>query len=153
MLLNCSLLLNKRVQKENQGFTLIECLIALMVLSSICFLFLPIINITKELNEDLNDSVIQEWHVFLAQLDIETKGYQLTEVKPDRLIFVNPETQEIMKIGTYETMIRKQLNDGHQPLLMHVKQAVFSQAGSYVKLQVTFLNDEQHCGYLYYPEK
>lgn len=83
------------------------------------------------------------WHLFLIQLEDEMTGGTLKEVEQNYIKYtkkVDGETKHV-KIAKYRHMIRK--TEGHQPLLMEVKQVSFEQIdATHIQIKVTFESGE-----------
>lgn len=87
------------------AFTLIECLIGLMILSSLLLTFNLLIQQTIQVSEFLQRKDQKEWLIFLAQLEEELKSSHNVSVKNQQLHYTIEDKQYI--IERYQAMIRK----------------------------------------------
>lgn len=101
------------------AFTLIECLIGLMILSSLLLTFNLLIQQTIQVSEFLQRKDQKEWLIFLAQLEEELKSSHNVSVKNQQLHYTIEDKQYI--IERYQAMIRKRrTSGGHQPMLTSI---------------------------------
>jgi competence protein ComGF len=129
--------------KKEEGFTLLEVLVALSI-SSLCFLLLAIgVKQTQHIKAQVNQDAQLEWHLFLNQLEYELQESELIRVSRDALVVKkkNPEKgiEEEISFSRYFKMIRRQVgNAGHQPMLTRFETFAFSKEDNKVILTVTF---------------
>ena len=106
-------------KQEIPAFTLIECLIGLMIVSSILLSFNLLIQQTIQVSDFLQRKDQKEWLIFLAQLEEELNSSHNVSVKNQQLHYTVEDKQYI--IERYQTMIRKRrTSGGHQPMLTSI---------------------------------
>ncbi|WP_283770625.1 competence type IV pilus minor pilin ComGF [Enterococcus lactis] len=106
-------------KQEIPAFTLIECLIGLMIVSSILLSFNLLIQQTIQVSDFLQRKDQKEWLIFLAQLEEELNSSHNVSVKNQQLYYTVEDKQYI--IERYQTMIRKRrTSGGHQPMLTSI---------------------------------
>ncbi|WP_348920598.1 competence type IV pilus minor pilin ComGF [Enterococcus rotai] len=128
-------------QHKFSGFTLIECLLALLVLSIICLLFSASIKNAVVVTSRLKSEREKEWQIFMIQLENEVKSCHYEKTQSNKIILTNTKNNKKVWIEHKLGKIVKVDNGGYQPLLTEVKQAIFKEEGKYVMIEVTFEND------------
>ncbi|MGX6978829.1 competence type IV pilus minor pilin ComGF [Vagococcus elongatus] len=148
------------MNKQNyQGFTLLEALVALLVLLLTCSFFVGLIRGTQQLIHDDGAQNHMEWHLFLNQLTHELTNLTLVEVGEDYLKLIEKGPKNEIYRTTIELyyrrqMIRKSTNGGHQPLLLHVRKAKFKEvATGVIEINVELLDGEKRQGRIRHEKK
>lgn len=140
--------------ENDKGFTLIEALISLFVVSLSLFLLNSLVLNIQTFVPKIDHQKQTEWHVFLHQLPYEIEGYQLEYITNKELLFVS---EEGFKIYIYlrNGRVVKQINfEGHQPLLMDVKSIEYqTYEENQIKVNVEFLTGEQYTAIIPINEK
>lgn len=126
--------LQKLKESRNAGFTLLECLVALLVLSGMLLTFSFLIQAGRQLIDTVSGSREKEFEVFLQQLENEVQGYQLAEVKDNTISFLQDKT--VIKIRWINNRVDK--TPGTQPLLTGVRHFTAVQAGHSIEMEVVF---------------
>ncbi|WP_235032890.1 competence type IV pilus minor pilin ComGF [Enterococcus sp. CSURQ0835] len=125
--------------QKNKGFTLLECLVALLMLAGILLVISGLIKYTEKTERQLSYYQEREWHVFLFQLEHELRQATYREVKNNQIIFE-------------DQLVIKQLNDklikskGYQPLLTNVKQFTCYETKGGVEYEVEFSQGTKKSG-------
>ncbi len=123
------------------AFTLIECLIGLMILSSLLLTFNLLIQQTIQVSEFLQRKDQKEWLIFLAQLEEELKSSHNVSVKNQQLHYTIEDKQYI--IERYQAMIRKRrTSGGHQPMLTSITELQLLEKEHTISFYVHFENGE-----------
>ncbi|HFL7216747.1 TPA: competence type IV pilus minor pilin ComGF [Enterococcus faecium] len=123
------------------AFTLIECLIGLMILSSLLLTFNLLIQQTIQVSEFLQRKDQKEWLIFLAQLEEELKSSHNVSVKNQQLHYTIEDKQYI--IERYQAMIRKRrTSGGHQPMLTGITELQLLEKEHTISFYVHFENGE-----------
>lgn len=128
-------------QNNFSGFTLIECLLALFLLSIICLLFSAFIKNATVVTKQLKSEQEKEWHIFVIQLENELKNCRYEKTQANKIILKNKKNKKPVWIEYKLGKIIKVENGGYQPLLVEVKQAHFIEKGKGIKIKVTFENN------------
>ena len=110
------------VNKKYAGFTMLECLVALVVLSCMCQLFQLMIQQSFIGNQYLKNNDSKSWHIFLIQLEKECQKLVFQTGSAQEISFLDSETNKTISIQIKEDKIIKRVNGkGYQPLLMRQK--------------------------------
>ncbi|MGM0215482.1 competence type IV pilus minor pilin ComGF [Enterococcus sp. AZ109] len=129
--------MNGKMKRENQGFTLLECLVALLILSGSILLLQGLIKHVAKTEQQLSAYHSREWEVGMLQLENELKGlnYISTEV-----LRINLQTSsgEDVKIEKVNSTVRKSYKGGHQPLFTQVYSFTCRKVGHTVELNLKF---------------
>lgn len=126
------------------GFTLLECLLALLILSGS---LLVIEGMTKLLTQEVqhqSQSFEQDWLVFSNQLRKELEETELVKVTSNRL-YVDKSGQGLA-FGKSRSDDFRKTNDkgqGYQPMLYGLTSADLSQNGELVLMRFVFENGEE----------
>lgn len=133
--------------RNEQGFTLVEMLIALMAFSMIMS-FLPL-GIKSVLSHKVIDQGIQrmEWEVFYSQMKKEIRlATEITVLEDKLLLKRNTDTILYEK---YESNLRRRVNyTGHEILLQNVASVQFKKLSTGFDITVTDLNGIEYAGHL-----
>ncbi|MDO5456952.1 MAG: competence type IV pilus minor pilin ComGF [Atopococcus tabaci] len=134
---------------NDEGFTLIEALISLFVVSLSLFLMNSLLLNIQTVIPKIDHQKQAEWHVFLHQLPYEIEGYQLELADNRELLFTSDEGSKIY-IYLRNGRVVKQVNyEGHQPLLMDVKSIQYQNyEENLINVNVEFLTGEQYAAVL-----
>ncbi len=130
---------------KTSGFTLIECLLALVVLSVSLLMVDGIIKQIPQVNQQLSDRKDQEWHIFLLQLERELATCTYISVS-DYTLFLRSAENNIVTIDRINGVIRKRDNGGYQPLLTEVRGLNYQKVNESIRFTVTFENGVQKIG-------
>ncbi|EJH6408013.1 TPA: ComGF family competence protein [Enterococcus faecalis] len=127
------------VNKKYAGFTMLECLVALVVLSCMCQLFQLMIQQSFIGNQYLKNNDSKSWHIFLIQLEKECQKLVFQTGSAQEISFLDSETNKTISIQIKEDKIIKRVNGkGYQPLLIGIKNGQFKNEGQSFTLKVTF---------------
>lgn len=130
---------------KSKGFTLIECLLVLLLLSVSLLMTTSIFLQIAPINRQLSARKDQEWHVFLIQLERELKDCTFFHVNSHTLYLKNEKGQDV-RINIINGRLRKQENNGFQPLLTEVADLAFEKKDEMIQFTVTFSNKEVRSG-------
>lgn len=137
-----ALQLRKRnTQNSFLGFTLIECLLALFLLSIICMLFSASVKNAAIVTKHLKSEQEKEWHIFVIQLENELKNCRYENTQVNKMILQNKKNNKPVWIEHKLGKIVKVENGGYHPLLMGVKHANFIEEDKSILIKVTFENN------------
>ncbi|WP_090740945.1 competence type IV pilus minor pilin ComGF [Mesobacillus persicus] len=133
--------------RNEQGFTLVEMLIAL---TAFCMLmsFLPI-GIRTVLSHEVIDQGIQrmEWEVFYSQMKKEIRLATEITVLEDKLLLKR--NNDTILYEKYGSNLRRRVNyTGHEILLQNVVSVQFERLRAGFTISVTDLNGVDYEGYL-----
>lgn len=126
-----------KLKNRSRGFTLLECLVALLVLSGSILLLHGLIKHIGKVEEQLSVYHSREWEVGILQLEHELKGFNYVKTEPLRIV-LNDGSENQAKIERSNSTVRKSYKGGHQPLFTQVYSFNCRQVGQVVELNVTF---------------
>lgn len=124
---------------KNKGFTLLECLVALLMLSGLLLLISGLFKHVQQTEKVVSSHNEREWQVFLLQLENELEEVEIHTVKQNQILGV--EEEKSVKIYLVNKKIAKSKNNGHQPLLTGVKKFTCQQEGAVISFEVTFTDN------------
>lgn len=139
---------------KEDGFTLLEVLFTLTLISLCVFLFSMAISQIKTVRANVKDDRQIEWHLFLNQMENDIRGTEFLNVTEKRLTVVkfnvSKDASERITYERFGSMIRRRVGgDGHQPMLTQVSTSEFTLlTKNKVKLTVTFDNGEKFTAYV-----
>ncbi|WP_284036030.1 competence type IV pilus minor pilin ComGF [Neobacillus sp. 114] len=126
----------KSVAVSNEkGFTLIEVMFSLVILSIIVFYMTPLFQLILDNKE--NQSILQamEWEVFCSQIKKEIRWSTKAEVVSNRLILTKD--GETIYYEIYGNNLRRRVNStGHEIILQNVSWHSFALVNNAVKVTV-----------------
>lgn len=146
--------LNKtgRLYEKNKGFTLIECAVALLVLSLFLLGTLGVFQQSKQVQQAVYGRNMQEWHVFLLQFEDKLTEGEYSRVTSNKIYYnkrnttTNREYECRIELNMKRHEIAIREKNGYEPILTEVKNLQFRKSKQYVLFTVTFLNGEQKNG-------
>lgn len=134
-------------RSKHQGFTLVECLVALLVLSGMLITFSLLIQAGKQLVHTMENNRKKEFEIFLLQLENEAANWEFVELKNNALNFLTIETDETKKPTAVKVLWRNGRVDktpGTQPLLTEVQTFKAKQQDNTIEIEVVFI-DQKTC--------
>ncbi|MBT2726550.1 prepilin-type N-terminal cleavage/methylation domain-containing protein [Bacillus sp. ISL-75] len=128
---------------NENGFTLIEVLIAFSIFTTIIFFMTPVFQIILT-NKDTEASLqAMEWEIFSSQIKKEIRLSTRAEVISGRLILTKD--TETIQYEKYGTNLRRRVNStGHEIILQNVSQYSFTILNNTVKTIVTDLRGKEY---------
>lgn len=148
------------MNNKYQGFTLIECLIALSFMSLFFAALAGILPQSQKVNQQLLDCQELEWQVFLGQMDAifllgEFKKFSKTEIFFERYKLDDKGNEVAVSIKRTAKNQRVVLinNGGNEPLLTQVTDLIFEQIDQDIIMQVTYSNGVKRIGKWTIPPK
>lgn len=125
--------------KQVVAFTLIECLIALLILSGGLLVFDGLSKLLKQEVHYQTHSKQKDWLVFSEQLRIELEESRLVNVENNRL-YVDKSGQALA-FGQSKSDDFRKTNDkgqGYQPMIYGLLSSQISQSGQLVRIDFVF---------------
>lgn len=138
--------------RNDQGFTLVEILIALSVTSLTVLLFSAVLTQLVTLRSQTNDDRQIEWHLFLNQLEYDMKDTVLRDVVSNRIRMWEVHDGIVQRdfvsynLNTNKRYVRTRNNAGQQLMLMKIESMSLNRTGSKIEIRVTFQNGERYSG-------
>ncbi|KIL45976.1 competence type IV pilus minor pilin ComGF [Jeotgalibacillus campisalis] len=130
----------------NMGFTLIEVMICLAVLTIIASLMPLIFANLYSVNKQVEESAHEEWDMFSIQFRNEVKLHDIERIEPKRLTLKSKEGDTIV-FSLYGSLLRRQVNGkGHEVYLTALKDLNFALTHQMIVLEVNFLNGKKREG-------
>ncbi|WP_427813070.1 competence type IV pilus minor pilin ComGF [Enterococcus sp. 22-H-5-01] len=133
---------------KTRGFTLLESLVALLMLSGILLLLSGVIRHVDKVEQALSGYHQLEWEVFLLQLDNELMDFDYEATTQHEIIgkkLIEDETAPLSIQRSKQKIIKRQSN-GYQPLLTNVKRFDCQEKNQGVEFIVTFTDEKQKTG-------
>ncbi|OJG67267.1 hypothetical protein RV09_GL002833 [Enterococcus moraviensis] len=109
-------------------------------------LFSASIKNTATVSNYLKSEKEKEWHIFVIQLEEELKNCRYEKTQANKIILRNKKNNNNVWIEYKLGKIVKVENGGYHPLLMKVKEAVFSEVNHTIEMQVILENDLMYSG-------
>lgn len=136
------------MKSRNKGFTLLEAVLALSVLTLISGLFLPTIKVLEKSEVLEQRHQWTEWHIFLLQFRKILDQTTLVKVEGNRLFLEESKKSKkeiVTTIEQYHQLLRRVKNGGHEPLLTKVEQITFKVINQQkLKVKVRFQDNEDY---------
>lgn len=128
---------NRRVA----AFTLLECLVGLIVLSGGLLVFDGLSRLLSQEIHYQTSNTQQEWLLFSDQLRLELEGVRLVKVEGSRL-YVNKNGQDLAFGKSKSDDFRKTngRGQGYQPMIYGVHSSQITQKGTQIKVTLVFKN-------------
>ena len=134
------------------GFTLLECLATLSMLSLIFLMLSGVFTQSQEINRRIQRRQELEWHVFLVQLENQFSLGTFKSVGKSELVFNRTKLHEgkqvtfVIKRSQDKQAVYLSDNGGVEPLLTQVTNLVFERQGNTILFTITFTNGEIKSG-------
>lgn len=141
--------------KSDEGFTLLEMVITLTVVSYCVLIFSFSTMQIKAMRETTRDDRQIEWHIFLGQLEYELNTAVDGEVSARKLSFrkknLLTDKVEVISYERHFKVLQRQVNGaGYQPVLIKVNDVGFVKLDNSFKMEVVFENGETYTAH--FPE-
>lgn len=94
-----------------------------------------------------------EWHAFLIAAEKELQEANKIVCEPQQISFFTKQNKEYIYQFKGNMIRKKTSKGGHQPVLMEVLSAEFSQQNQIITIQVEFTQHQTYRGELYLQEK
>lgn len=130
-----------RKTRSVAAFTLLECLISLIVLSGGVLVFEGLIKLVGQEIHWQQTNRQKDWLLFSEQLQAEWQGVRLVKVEENR-IYVNKNGQSLAFGQSKQDDFRKtnEKGQGYQPMLYGLAQSSVKQEGQIVTLKVMMVD-------------
>lgn len=139
---------SKRINEK--GFSLIECILSLLILSTILCFFPLLIKAYERIDHAISTEKDFEWNLFLMELRKELRTSNGWEVTKNGLYLKSG--QEIVVYEKYNNLIRRRVDGkGHEVVLQKIKQINFSSNKNEIILHVQFTNNHTREAHLFFP--
>lgn len=132
---------------KNLGFTLLESLMSLFILSLLLLFITPFIKMMVSMDERAKNDTYVELQIGMIQLEKEMSSMTFIEVKNNKLVFLDDsgENPEKYKFEHYKNMIRK--TPGHQPIIMGVQTVKFSEVDQNIRMSIKMTDGRRYTYY------
>lgn len=127
--------------RQVAAFTLIECLLALLVLSGGVLIFDGLTRLVGQEVGYQSNHEERNWLVFAHQLRAELEGTEFVKVENNRL-YIKKGTQQLA-FGKSRADDFRKTNDkgqGYQPMLYHLESAKIRQIDQMIEIDLVFQN-------------
>ena len=138
---------------KEEGFTLLEVLLTLSIISLCVLLFSMAITQIRTVRASIKDDRQIEWHLFLNSMEYDLIGSEFIEVTNTNLS-VSKYNDQTKRTETVNYRIRngeiaRRVSGGNEPILLHLSKAEYEkQSMNRVRLKVTFNNGEDYTAYI-----
>lgn len=126
-----------------KAFTLIECLVALFVISGS---LMVVQGLTKLLSEDvryINTDKTLDWQLFCGMLRRELDGSELIKVENNYLYVKKDNDLRFgQSVGSADFRKTHSIGRGYQPMLFGIKSAEIKELDKLVTFKITFDNEQ-----------
>lgn len=127
-----------------KAFTLIECLVALLVLSGSVLVYQGLTQLTASHVLKLANSDQERWLLFCEQLRHELAGGELEKVESDKLYLRQGEQSLAFGLSKSDDFRKTHANGrGYQPMLYGITHSRIIKEGNRVCIQITFKNGQE----------
>ncbi|WP_057804295.1 competence type IV pilus minor pilin ComGF [Pediococcus stilesii] len=122
---------------KKRGFTLIEAVIALSILSMVVLLgSLSIETANGEMKRDYENKL----ETIVQDLESPKHGFKLVGLESDQLKLYSMVEEKTYYLGLYRNMLR--YTPGHMPLMLEIAHVRFSKEGNLIKIEITVRNQK-----------
>ena len=127
-----------------RAFTLLECLVALLVIAGSVQVYQGLTTVLVSNVKQVRQQENQDWLLFVQQMEAELEGCQLVKVEWNKL-YVKKDNQDLAFGLSSASDFRKTNADGrgYQPMLFDVKSSKVSQKNQIVTIQVASSRQNQ----------
>lgn len=140
---------NKQTVASYQGFTLIECLISLVVLMGLLIFLHPFLTMIQAVDKHITKDNYLELSIGKIQMENEIATAKYAKIENNKLYY-EKENEETIIFEQYKQMIRKtSKKSGHQPIVMGIENVEFFEVDDLVKMEVTTLEGEIYSYFLF----
>src|SRR5690606_7368364 len=127
------------VQNKQAGYTLLESIISLMIVSAVLFMIPILLHIYVKLDHSVRVKEDFDWNLYLIQLRKELQGSEKVDVRRQRIFIYKNNMMFTHEI--YGNMLRRRVNDrGHEIVLHHIVFLNFIEDDQRLIMNVEFEN-------------
>lgn len=135
--------------RNQEGFTLLESLLALFVNSLIVLLIGSLLHSAQNMKDSLQHEKNIEWHIFLNQAEHDILNKKIKSRTPKIITLSEDGTKTTYTYMLKATELRRQKdNTGYVPMLTEVRDLNFQDAIGGIKIQSVFKNEKEMEAYL-----
>ena len=127
------------VKTSLKAFTLLECLVALLVISGSVLVYNGLTTSVSKNIRYLSDNSQSNWLLFAQQLRTELATCQFDRVDKNKLYVIKG--NQALAFGQYKSGDFRKTNasgQGYQPMLFGLKSSAISQNGNIVRIDLSF---------------
>lgn len=139
---------------KNKGFTLLECLLALLFLAGTLVIMDGLIRHASAANQQISSYHDREWEIFLLQLTKRLENSQLQSVSASSFKTAEEDADGKTIIVTYEKYdqsFRRRAKNGHELYLTGVKSFVCIKEEGGIRFEVEFFAGQKKTGRWLFP--
>lgn len=127
--------------RNDQGFTLLEVIVALSI-TSLCLLLLSSgINSLAKAQEGIETDRQIDWHIFVNQFEYYLEGSELMAFEPGQLV-VREEDQEVVEYREINGNFIRRRKNGTQQMIMDIEQVALHRRGGSMTVTGIFPSGE-----------
>lgn len=127
------------VLKDKKGFTLLEAMMGIFIMSVIALLILQVILVVSK--NDLSGRNIRQLNLFTMQIQADFLSSYDVEVENEKLNFDQPDNIVTYKMKNNK-LLRQVNSKGSETALMNISKIKFEKNKDIVKMEVRFSNDK-----------
>lgn len=138
------------------AFTLIEGLLSLLVVSLLVFFMQLLVVATAKVSTYNYQKCALEWHLFLSQLENNSKDWELQTLDSQKMVFINrqeiadePQKAVTFELSRYKNQLKIKKRGGYEPLLTKVVSSHFSLENQEVRISVVMEDGKNYEGSFY----
>lgn len=128
------------------GFTLIEGVLGLFLVSVIVMLFQLFILGAEKISAFSSGKNSLEWHLFLSQIENRSNNWELVEIEPHRLVFFEREEGVDFELTPHKSQLKIKKRRGYEPVLTKVASSHFSLVNKDVVISVVMEDGRNYRG-------
>lgn len=137
--------------RDTKGFTLLECLIALLLIGGLLVTADGVIRHLKVIEPQLTQRSQREWETCILQLEAELSNFHFSEIKDGKLHVWREKDGKIEHgvISHYKdrNMLRVSIKNGYEPILTEIKQVGFEEQQHGILITVKLLDGTTQQGW------
>lgn len=130
------------------GFTLVEGLLSLLILSFLVMLMQLFVTASLKMSSYTQKKCALEWHLFLTQLENTSQGWQVQKVESQRLTLISEKEEggkrEPFEITPHKNQLKMKKRGGYEPLLTKVVSSHFSINNQEVSIAVVMEDGKKY---------
>ncbi|USK73400.1 competence type IV pilus minor pilin ComGF [Peribacillus frigoritolerans] len=122
--------------RKNDGFTMIELLISLLILMTTSLFVLQLFSIIHTQMRSVDKLHPKEWEVFTMQMKQEVRSSKAQDVMGNKLYLLSGE--QLSSLEQYEDKVRRRVDGmGHEVILQNISEFHVNKDGSVIVINIT----------------
>jgi competence protein ComGF len=122
--------------RKNDGFTMIELLISLLILMTTSLFVLQLFSIIHTQMRSVDKLHPKEWEVFTMQMKQEVRSSKAQDVMGNKLYLLSG--KQLSSLEQYEDKVRRRVDGmGHEVILQNISEFQVNKDGSVIVINIT----------------